>query len=241
MGVQHGRPRERPRILDGRHLAPAIQDRETAALLALRIVLTYQRTSPPAPGTQTQYPLGCGDAGYGYLHLLDALSKGRSDHGDPVNDTAFDAEVAYTIDRGVPFDQGNNNWRLTVRFNDAESGCHNGDWGFRVVVATNAPPHPPIAWRPDGLPVGVITAFRLPKGAACCQLPVGDEDRAPCPSRCARLNADRCRFESLSHGQGRSLMNWTAAGEDDGRTTRRTRRSVASSSVPRRTNGRRRS
>ena len=43
--------------------------------------------------------------------------------------------------------------------------------GFRVVVATNQPPHPPLAWKPDGLPVGVITAFRLPKGPPAVSYP----------------------------------------------------------------------
>jgi hypothetical protein len=144
---------------------------ESAALLALRVVRRYQRASALASGLPTRFPLRCGDAGYGYLHLLDALSKARSDHGDPVNDAAFDAEMTYTIDHGVPFNQGNNNWRLTVRYNDAQSDCHGSDWGFRVVVGTNQPPHPPLAWKPDGLPVGVITAFRLPKGPPAVSYP----------------------------------------------------------------------
>jgi len=144
---------------------------ETAKQLALRVARTYQRTVALATTLPTKFPLRCGDPDYGYLHLLDALSKGRSDHGDPVNDAAFDAEVAYTIDQGVPFDQGNNNWRLTARYSDAQSACHDGDWGFRVVVATNQPPHPPPSWQPDGLPVGVITAFRLPKGPPAVSFP----------------------------------------------------------------------
>jgi hypothetical protein len=144
---------------------------ESAALLALWVVRTYQRTTALAGNLPARFPLRCGDAGYGYLHLLDALSKGRTDHGDPVNDATFDAEMAFTIDHGVPFDQGNNNWRLTVRYNDVQSGCHGGDWGFRVVVGANQPPHPPLAWKPDGLPVGVITAFRLPKGPPAVSYP----------------------------------------------------------------------
>jgi hypothetical protein len=144
---------------------------ESGALLALRVVRAYQRTTPPAPGTPTRYPLRCGNTRGGYLHLLDALAKGQHDHGDPVNDPTFDALIAYTVDHGTPFDQGNNNWRLSVRFNDAQSACHNGDWGFRVIVATNAPPFPPPAWRSDGLPVGVITAFRLPKGPPAVSFP----------------------------------------------------------------------
>jgi hypothetical protein len=60
---------------------------------------------------------------------------------------------------------------LSVRFDDAQSACHNGDYGFRVVVATNAPPFPPPAWKHDGLPVGIITAFRLPKGPPAVSFP----------------------------------------------------------------------
>jgi hypothetical protein len=138
---------------------------------ALRAVRTYQRTNPPVAGAPTRYPLRCGNTRGGYLHLLDALAKGQRDHRDPVNDPAFDALIAYTVDQGTPFDQGNNNWRLSVRFNDLQSGCHGGDRGFRVVVATNVPPFPPAAWRSDGLPVGVITAFRLPKGPPAISFP----------------------------------------------------------------------
>jgi hypothetical protein len=109
------------------------------------VVRTYQRTTALSPGLPSRYPLRCGNTRGGYLHLLDALAKGQSDHGDPANDPAFDVLIAYTIEHGTPFDQGNNNWRLTARFNDVQSACHNGDWGFRVVVATNAPPYPPPA------------------------------------------------------------------------------------------------
>jgi hypothetical protein len=144
---------------------------ESAALLALRAVRTYQRSSPLAAGLPTRFPLRCGNARGGYLHLLDALAKGQQDHGDPVNDATFDAQIANTVDQGVPFDQGNNNWRLTVRYNDVQSACHSGDWGFRVVVATNSPPFPPPSWRRDELPVGVITAFRLPKGPPSVNFP----------------------------------------------------------------------
>jgi hypothetical protein len=58
-----------------------------------------------------------------------------------------------------------------VKYNDAQSSCHNGDWGFRVVVATNAVPFPPRTWKSDGLPVGVITAFRLPQGPPAVSFP----------------------------------------------------------------------
>ena len=144
---------------------------ESAALLGLRVVRTYQRTRPLTPGLPTSFPLRCGNVRGGYLHLLDALSKGRSDHGDPANDPSFDELIAYTVEHGVSFDQGNNNWRLSVRFDDAQSACHDGDWGFRVVAATNAPPFPPPTWKRDGLPVGVITAFRLPKGPPAVSFP----------------------------------------------------------------------
>jgi len=135
---------------------------ESAALLALRVVRTYQRTKPPAQYAPTRYPLRCGDRRGGYLHLLDQLSKGNVDHGDPANDPDFDAQIAFTLEHGTPFVQNNSNVRLTVRFDDVQKACHSNNWGFRVVVATNSPPLPPPAWTPDGLPVGVITAFRLP-------------------------------------------------------------------------------
>ena len=135
---------------------------ETAGLLALRVVRTYQRTSPPAPGASAQYPLRCGATEFGYLHLLDERSHGKYDHGDPINDPEFDAEIAYTVEHGSVFVQNNNNLRLTVQYNDAQRTCHSNRWGFRVILATNAPPFPPATWKPDGLPTGVITAFRLP-------------------------------------------------------------------------------
>ena len=134
---------------------------ESAALLALRVVQTYQRTIPPVPGAPTKYPLRCGNTRSGYLHLLDELSNGNADHGDPANDSAFDGQLAYAVEHGTPFVQ-NNDIRLTARYDDVQRACHSNDWGFRVVLATNAPPFPPSAWTPDRLPVGIITAFRLP-------------------------------------------------------------------------------
>jgi len=135
---------------------------ETAALLALRVVRTYQRTKPPAPYAPTQYPLRCGNTKSGYLHLLDERAHGNYDHGDPVNDPEFDAEVAFTIEHGNVVVQNNNNLRLTAQYDDVQRACHSNRWGFRVILATNAPPFPPSTWEPDGLPTGVITAFRLP-------------------------------------------------------------------------------
>ena len=139
---------------------------ESAALLALRVVRTYQRTSPPVPGAPTLYPLRCGTQDYGYLHMLAERAHGNYDHGDPVNDSEFNAEVAFTVEHGSVFVQNNNNLRLTVRYDDVQRTCHSNRWGFRVIVATNAPPFPPTTWRPDGLPTGVITAFRLPSQPA---------------------------------------------------------------------------
>ena len=135
---------------------------ESAGLLALRVVKTYQRSSPPVPGAPTRYPLRCGTNDYGYLHLLDERAHGNYDHGDPENDPKFDAEIAYTIEHGSVVVQNNNNLRVTVRYDDAQKTCHSNRWGFRVILATNAPTFPPPTWRPDGLPTGVITAFRLP-------------------------------------------------------------------------------
>ena len=135
---------------------------ESSALLALRVVRTYQRTTPPVPGAPTKFPLRCGNTRSGYLHLLDERAHGNYDHGDPENDPEFDAEVAFTIEHGSVFVQNNNNLRLTVQYDDVQRTCHSNRWGFRVILATNAPPFPPPAWRPDGLPMGVITAFRLP-------------------------------------------------------------------------------
>jgi len=135
---------------------------ESAALLALRVVKTYQRSNPPAAGLPTRYPLRCGNTKSGYLHLLDELSMGNVDHGDPANDPTFDAEVAFAVEHGTVLVQNNNNLRVTVRYDDVQKACHSNNWGFRVILATNTPPFPPPTWRPDGLAMGVITAFRLP-------------------------------------------------------------------------------
>jgi hypothetical protein len=111
--------------------------------------------------------------------MLNALAKDQSNHGEPANDPAFDTLVTYTIEHGVPFDQGNNNWRLSVQFTQGKRACHDGDWGFRVVVATNAPPFPPRSWRSDGMPVGVITAFRMHDGPPAVSFPMNHSSRRP--------------------------------------------------------------
>jgi len=41
---------------------------ESGALLALRVVRTYQRTLPLAAGLPTRFPLRCRDPDNGYLH-----------------------------------------------------------------------------------------------------------------------------------------------------------------------------
>jgi hypothetical protein len=118
---------------------------ESVALLALRVVRTYQRTSPPVADAPTRYPLRCGNTRSGYLHLLDERAHGNYDHGDPVNDPEFDAEVAYTIEHGSVVMHNNNNPRLTVRYDDLQRACHSNRWGFRVILAINAPLFPPPA------------------------------------------------------------------------------------------------
>jgi hypothetical protein len=134
---------------------------EAADLLALRVVKTYQRTEPPRPGLPTKYPLRCGNTKSGYVHLLDERAHGNYDHGDPANDPEFDAEIAFAVEHGAVVVQNNNNLQVTVRYDDVQRTCHSNRWGFRVILATNVPLFPPPGWRPDGLPVGVITAFRL--------------------------------------------------------------------------------
>jgi hypothetical protein len=124
-----------------------------------RVVNIYQRTQPPAPGGP-RYPLRCGTTKYGYLHLLDAMNRPGSqgeDHCDPVNDDTCAAMIAHVLQNGVYGAVGGSNHRYTVKFNEVQSQCHQGEWGFRVVIAAN-PTAPGPGWRPDGLPVGIITA-----------------------------------------------------------------------------------
>ena len=66
---------------------------------------------PPTPGTATRYPLRCGNTRSGYLHLLDERAHGNYDHGDPLNDPEFDAEVACTAYHGSVVIQNNDNIR----------------------------------------------------------------------------------------------------------------------------------
>jgi hypothetical protein len=93
---------------------------EPAALLALRVVKTYQRTNPPVAGAPTRFPLRCGTNDYGYLHLLDARAHGNFDHGDTVNDPTADAEIAFAVEHGTVVVQNNNNLRVTVQYDDVQ-------------------------------------------------------------------------------------------------------------------------
>jgi hypothetical protein len=134
-------------------------DRDSACAsrtMVARHAMSRSRAARPEPAARR--PLARGRSGAGYLHLLDERAHGNYDHGDP----EFDAEIAYTIEHGSVLVQNNNNLRLTVQYSDVQRACHSNRWGFRVILATNAPPFPPPTWRPDGLPTGVITAFRLP-------------------------------------------------------------------------------
>ena len=69
--------------------------------------------------------------------------------------------MAFTIEDGSVVVQNNNNLRITAQYDDVQRACHSNRWGFRVILATNVPLFPPPGWSPDGLPVGVVTAFRL--------------------------------------------------------------------------------
>jgi hypothetical protein len=132
---------------------------ETALQRENRRVQVYQRTAAPNPGGP-RYPLRCGTTKYGYLHLLDAMKRPGDqgqDHCDPVNDSACAAMISYTLQSGAYGAVGGSNHRYTVKFNEIQKECHQDHWGFRVVVAAN-PTAPGPGWRPDGLPVGIITA-----------------------------------------------------------------------------------
>jgi hypothetical protein len=132
---------------------------ETAKQLELRIVQRYQRTQPPNPAGPT-YPLRCGTKSYGYLHLLDEIGQGHHDHCDPANDDACRQMIAFALQHGLAVAQQGGNYRYTVRYNDAQSMCHKSDWGFRLVIGPNLPIG--VLVHLDGLPVGIVTAFRLP-------------------------------------------------------------------------------
>jgi hypothetical protein len=99
-----------------------------------------------------RYPLRCGrhnPRGYGYLHIRD---DGDGGHGDALNDAAFSAEIAYTLEHGVQGGPSGGTWRYSVEYSDAGKACTSA-WGFRVVLAKQ----PMLA---DGHPTGIITALR---------------------------------------------------------------------------------
>lgn len=120
---------------------------ETALQVRTRLLKTYQRTQPPGAG---QYPLHCGNETFGYLHMLSKAAAGEGDHCDPLNDPSCDDLIAFTLEHGAYAPQSSGNPRFTVKFNDLQSQCHDGSWGFRVVVGGGT-----FAF------AGIITAFRL--------------------------------------------------------------------------------
>jgi hypothetical protein len=123
---------------------------ESAQQLRDRVLKTYRRSQPPGASS---YPLRCGNSTFGYLHLLSRATAGEGDHCDPLNDQSGDNLIAGTLEHGAYASQVSGNPRYTLRFNGAQSACHGGDWGFRVVVGGGTFSY-----------AGIITAFRL-KGA----------------------------------------------------------------------------
>jgi hypothetical protein len=134
---------------------------EAAIQLRTRVVRVYQRTQEPASG---HYPLRCGGDDLGYLHLFAKSATGEGDHCDPANDATCDEQIAFTLEHGAYLLQPNGNPRFTVRYNDVQSACHNGAWGFRVIGSLSGK----IGQIPltDGLRLGIITAFRLSRAPA---------------------------------------------------------------------------
>jgi hypothetical protein len=129
---------------------------EAAQHLRARVVKVYDRTSAPGAG---KYPLRCGGDDLGYLHLFSKAAQAEGDHCDPVNDPSCDEQIAHTLEHGAYFMQTNGNPRYTIKYNDAESACHNGAWGFRVVGSQS--PKIGSVLLTDGMRLGIITAFRL--------------------------------------------------------------------------------
>jgi len=129
---------------------------ETAIQLRTRVVRVYQRTQEPASG---RYPLRCGGDDLGYLHLFARSAAGEGNHCDPVNDRGCDEQVAFTLEHGAYLLQPNGNPRFTVRYNDAQSACHDGAWGFRVIGSQSG--NIGQVALTDGMHLGIISAFRL--------------------------------------------------------------------------------
>jgi hypothetical protein len=108
---------------------------ESTIQLRMRVVRVYQRIREPASG---RYPLRCGGDDLGYLHLFAKTASAEGDHCDPVNDRSCDEQIAFTLEHGAYLLQPNGNPRFTVRYNDVQSACHNGAWGFRVIGSLSA-------------------------------------------------------------------------------------------------------
>src|SRR5262249_42708180 len=119
----------------------------SAIQLRDRVLKTYQRSGPPGAGS---YPLRCGNPTFGYLHLVGRSTAGEGDHCDPLNDQSCNDLIASTLEHGAFASQASGKPRYTLGFNGVESGCHGGDWGFRVVVGGGTFSY-----------AGIITAFRL--------------------------------------------------------------------------------
>jgi hypothetical protein len=134
---------------------------ETGIQLRVRVVHVYERTQPPGLG---RYPLRCGGEDLGYLHLFAKSASAEGDHCDPVNDQSCNEQIASTLEHGAYLLQPNGNPRFTVRYNDAQSTCQKGAWGFRVIGSRSG--NIGQVALTDGLPLGIISAFRLSKAPA---------------------------------------------------------------------------
>lgn len=108
--------------------------------------MVYTATSPTGP---LQIPLRCGNADFGYTHVL----AEPQDHGDPVTDPFFGGELAATLQGGEYHMQRNGNPRWTRRYRPDESSVGGGAWGFRVIAA--------LPVQGDGMALGIVSAFYL--------------------------------------------------------------------------------
>lgn len=122
------------------------QPGESPEQLRDRVLMVYTAISPTGP---LQIPIRCGNADYGYTHLL----AEQEDHGDPLADPVFAGELVTTLQCGGYRMQANGNPRWTRQYDQDESSRHHGAWGFRVIAALPA--------QADRLPLGIISAFYL--------------------------------------------------------------------------------
>jgi hypothetical protein len=76
-----------------------------------------------------------------------------------VNHDGCRTEIAYALEHGQAVVQQGGNYRYAVRYSDLQCTCRSGDWEFRVIVAPNLPIG--VLVHLDGLPVGIVIAFRL--------------------------------------------------------------------------------